>query len=86
MAKFQKVADFLDENVAIMGRRINSQYSTFLEQKPTFCTYYHINEKMSTTDKGLRDSERLIEPGSPTRYKNIQVTFQHSRLIKSTYL
>ena len=72
MAKFQKVADFLDENVAIVSRRINSQYTTFLDSKPTFCTYYHINEKMSTTDKGLEDTERLIEPGSPTRYNKIK--------------
>jgi hypothetical protein len=72
MAKFAKVADFLDENVAIVNRRINSQYSAFLDSKPTFCTYYHINEKLSTTDKGLKDTERLIEDGSPTRYNKIK--------------
>ena len=72
MAKLKEVGKFLDENVAILDQRISSQYSTFLDSKPTFCTYYHINEKMSTTDKGLKNTERLIEDESPTRYNKIK--------------
>ena len=61
MAKFMSKPQFLDENISLMSRRINSQYSTFLEMNPTFTTYYHINTKMSTTDKGTKDIEELLD-------------------------
>ena len=72
MAKFMSKPQFLDENISLMSRRINSQYSTFLEMNPTFTTYYHINTKMSTTDKGTKDIEELLDSNSPMRYNQIK--------------
>ena len=71
MARFIDKAEFINQNVAMADKRITSQYSKFLEQKPTFTTYYHINTRRSTTDKGLKDVEGLIDSRSPIRYNKI---------------
>ena len=72
MAKFMSKPQFLDENISLMSKRINSQYSTFLEMNPTFTNYYHINTKMSTVDKGTKDIEGLLDNNSPMRYNEIK--------------
>jgi hypothetical protein len=55
-----------------MQRRINNQYSVFLDTKPTFATYYHINTNQSTVDKGLQTSSQLTAAGSSIRYNKIK--------------
>ena len=71
MARFIDKAEFINQNVNLAENRITSQYSTFLEQKPTFTTFYHVNTRRSTTDKGLKDIEGLIDTRSPIRYNKI---------------
>ena len=72
MAKFLEREKFINENVALLSKRISNQYSTFLESRPTFVTYYHINTKLSTVDKGSKDVEALLDSNSPTRYNRIE--------------
>lgn len=71
MARFIDKSEFINQNVNLAESRITSQYSTFLEQKPTFTTFYHVNTRRSTTDKGLKDIEGLIDSRSPIRYNKI---------------
>lgn len=72
MAKFINREKFINDNVALLSKRISGQYSTFLESRPTFSTYYHINTKLSTIDKGTKDVESLLDSNSPTRYNVIR--------------
>lgn len=71
MATFINKSEFLNENIAMAETRLNSQYTKFLEQHPTFTTYYHIDTRRSTTEKGLKDVEGLIDSRSPIRYNRI---------------
>ena len=71
MAILQEKPDFINDNVDILGKRMNGQYSSFLESKPTWCTYYHINSKRSTVDEGTKNIADLLSDGSPIRYNKI---------------
>ena len=71
MATFNRPAEFINKNVQNLVTRLNSSYVKFLEQKPTFTTYYHINKQESTTDKGLKMPEKMIGIKSPLRYNKI---------------
>lgn len=71
MAQFLDQSEFINQNINMADKRLTTQYSKFLEQKPTFTTYYHINTRRSTTDKGLKDIEGLIDSRSPIRYNKI---------------
>lgn len=71
MAKFNSPAEFINSNVSILAERQSSMYSLYLESKPTFTTYYHVNKIMSRTDKGLKMPERLNGALSPIRYNKL---------------
>lgn len=71
MATFKAPADFINGNVSLLGARQGSMYSIFLESKPTFTTYYHVNKIESRTDKGLKQPERLNGISSPIRYNKL---------------
>ena len=71
MAKFKAPAEFINENVALLADRQGSMYSIFLESKPTFTTYYHVNKIRSKTDRGLKMPERLNGITSPIRYNKL---------------
>ena len=72
MAKLLPDNEFINQNVDLLKERLSSQYTRFLDSKPTFCTYYHINTKMSSVDKGTHDIENLINESSPIRYNKIE--------------
>ncbi len=71
MAKFKAPAEFINENVSLLSQRQGSMYSIFLETRPTFTTYYHVNKIRSKTDRGLKIPERLNGVTSPIRYNKL---------------
>ena len=71
MAKFKAPAEFINENVSLLSQRQGSMYSIFLESRPTFTTYYHVNKIRSKTDRGLKTPERLNGVLSPIRYNKL---------------
>lgn len=71
MARFSPVPEFIQSNVNILEKRTASVYSTFLDKRPSFVTYYHVNKVLSTTDKGLKNIEALNGVRSPIRYNKI---------------
>lgn len=71
MATFKAPADFINGNVSLLAKRQSSMYSIFLESKPTFTTYYHVNKIESRTDRGLRQPEALNGIKSPIRYNKL---------------
>ena len=71
MAVFKTPADFVNQNVALLLDRQSSMWSVYLESKPTFTTYYHVNKIRSRTDKGLKVPERLNGALSPIRYNKL---------------
>ena len=71
MAKFKSPAEFINTNVSLLANRQTSMYAAFLESKPTYVTYYHINKIHSRTDRGLKIPEKLNGALSPIRYNKI---------------
>ena len=71
MARFKAPAEFINENVSLLAKRQGSMYSVFLESRPTFTTYYHVNKIRSKTDRGLKMPERLNGVLSPIRYNKL---------------
>ena len=71
MARFKAPAEFINENVSLLQQRQGSMYSIFLESRPTFTTYYHVNKIRSKTDLGLKMPERLNGVLSPIRYNKL---------------
>lgn len=63
---------FINENIFKYEKRLESQYSIFLDRSPTFVTYYHINNINSITDRGLLNIEGLLGPDSPLRFQKIE--------------
>lgn len=72
VAKWLDKNEFVNQNSVLMQKRINNQYSVFLETKPSFGTYYHIDTNASTVDRGLQVSSALISSGSSIRYNKIK--------------
>ncbi len=71
MGSFISDKSFLNENIFKYEKRLESQYSIFLEESPTFTTYYHINNVESITDSGLLNVEEILGARSPIRFKKI---------------
>ena len=71
MATFNSPPEFINSNVTLLSQRQSSMYSIFLESKPTYTTYFHVNKIRSRTDKGLKMPERLNGVLSPIRYNKI---------------
>lgn len=63
---------FIDDNIFLYEERASSKYSRFLDKKPTFVTYYHINNDESTTDEGFQDVESIIGSRSPIKFQKIK--------------
>lgn len=57
----------MDMNESIL----QTQYTRFLQESPTFVTYYRVNNIESTTDQGFMNVERTIGPDSPIRYNKV---------------
>lgn len=72
MGKLITTKQYLDSNVFLYEKRLESQYTKFLEGNPTFVTYYHINTINSTADSGFMDVENIVGPDSPIRFQKIE--------------
>ena len=80
MAVFKTPAEFVNQNVSLLLDRQSSMWSIYLESKPTFTTYYHVNKIRSRTDKGLKMPEKLNGALSPIRYNKLININLRSRL------
>lgn len=63
---------FLNENIFKFEKRMESQYTKFLDKTPTFVTYYSIDNINSITDSGFLNIEKTLGENSPLRYKEIK--------------
>lgn len=63
---------FINSNIFNHERRIESQYTIFLDKTPTFVTYYHINNTNSIVDVGFLNVERILGEDSPVRFQRIE--------------
>ena len=72
MAQWVDKTEFMNQNSILLQKRINNQYSTFLETKPSFATYYHINSTQSTVDRGLQTTASVLGSNSSIRYNKIR--------------
>lgn len=61
----------INNNIFKYEERLGSQYAIYLDTKPTFVTYYHINNIDSTVDKGLNNVEHVLGRKSPIRFQEI---------------
>ena len=64
--------DLINNNIFKYEEKLNSQYTRFLEQTPTYVTYYNINTIESTVDLGFSNVEKILGKGSPIRYSEIK--------------
>lgn len=72
MGTFISDKKFINDNIFLYEKRLESQYTIFFDNKtPTFVTYYHINNINSITDTGLMNVEHIIGPNSPIRFQKI---------------
>lgn len=72
MGTFISDKKFINENIFLYEKRLESQYTIFFDNKtPTFVTYYHINNINSITDSGLMNVENIIGSNSPIRFQKI---------------
>lgn len=62
----------VEDSVSLLDQRLNSPIARFIEQTPTFVTYYHININESTNDAGFNDVESFIGESSPLRFQKIE--------------
>ena len=65
------IPDFLSKNIELYTHREHTMYAKFLDKKPSFVTYYHINKIESKTDKGLKTVEVINGNRSPIKYNKI---------------
>ena len=62
----------VDENTFLYEEKIKSPTSRFLDTTPTFVTYYHINDNVTTADDGFIDVADFIGKDSPLRFNKIE--------------
>ena len=72
MAIFLDEKRMVEEAVFIHEKKLKSPVSRFIEQSPTFVTYYHINTDATTTDGGFMDVSSIIGFRSPLRFNKIE--------------
>lgn len=72
MAKWQDKSEFINQNSRIAVKRLSSPQNAYLAQTPTMVTYFHINTKVSSRDKGLQNVETLTEDSSGNRFNLIK--------------
>lgn len=64
--------EFINDNIFKYEKRLESQYTIFLEKNPTFVTYYHISGINSTTDNGFVNIDSKLGSDSPLKYQLIK--------------
>lgn len=71
MATFFDEERFITENTTLMGEKLKSPLVRFIDQTPTFTTYFHLNVAETTSDEGWHDVEAVVGKKSPIRYQRI---------------
>lgn len=61
------------DNILKFDEKIDSPIIRFLDQKPTFVTYYHININESTTDAGFGNIDNIVGNNSPLKFQQINL-------------
>lgn len=73
MGGFIRDEDFLNDNIFLYEKRLESQYTIFFDDKaPTFTTYYHINNINSIADTGFLNVENILGSESPLRFQKVE--------------
>lgn len=62
---------YINGNIFEFEKRLESQYTIFLDKNPTFVTYYHISNINSTADNGFQDVESVLGKNSPVCFQRI---------------
>lgn len=71
MGEYIKTNDLVQSVVNLHDSILESQYARFLQQSPTYTTYFHINSNESTVDVGYMNTERPVGDNSSIRYNKI---------------
>lgn len=61
----------INNNIFKYEDKLNSQYTRFLDQTPTYVTYYNINSTESTVDLGFSNVEKILGYNSPIKFNEI---------------
>jgi len=64
--------NFINNNIFKFEDRLNSQTTRFLEQSPSYVTYFNIIKIESMVDLGFSNIENLLGPESPLQYSEIK--------------
>lgn len=64
--------DFIEDKIEEMKTKQSSPYTSFLESKPIFATYYQQDIVDSSYDKGLENVEANFGENSPVKYNAIK--------------
>lgn len=72
MGQLKKENQFIDDSIFKYEGKLNSQYTRVLNTKPTYTTFFHINNVLSTTDSGYQNIERFIGEDSPLRFYEVK--------------
>ena len=62
----------INNNIFKYEEKLNTQYTRFLDQTPTYVTYYNINTIETTVDLGFSNVEKILGQGSPIRYSEVK--------------
>ena len=60
MAQIFDEESFVENNILEFDKRLDSPVIRYIDQSPTFVTYFHINNTESTSDEGFGDVESVI--------------------------
>lgn len=72
MGRLLREQDIVQDNIKKYIERAASDYTRYLDTKPTFVTYYQRDVVGSTYDKGLENVEKYVGKDSPNKFKKIE--------------
>lgn len=62
----------VDDTLFHYEQRFHSPLSRFIDKTPTFTTYFHIADDVSTTSEGFNSIDDYLGDSSPIRYRRIE--------------
>lgn len=71
MAQLFDEEQMIESNILKFDERLSSPVVRFIDQTPSFVTYYHINNDESTSDEGFGDAETIVGKKSPIKFQRI---------------
>lgn len=63
---------FINDNTLLLDEKLKSPTVRYIDQSPSFTTYFHINVHETTSDEGWHDVETIIGKKSPMRFQKIE--------------